>query len=407
MTQTRYSFEVVFVDDYSIDNTREILEEICRDSEHCRYIFHTNNKGRGTAFKTGFENCSGKVCGFIDIDLEISAIYIPAMVNLIENHNYDLVTAYRHYLHSQTGVFHRIVLSRGYRFICRILLDINFNDTEAGCKFFKRETAASVVLASANNGWFWDTEVMVRAGLAGLKIYEMPVLFLRRKDKASTVRILPDTLDYIRNIFQFRSKIGLSRLNRSMLYWNASGYDLVIDRLYGDDIHREIAELIPEGATVVDVCGGTASLFRKFLIKKNCRYQLLDANVFFVKAVRKLGIEARYFELNTDKLPTADYLVMCSSFYHFFLNQDEIFEKLYSSAKIALIISEPVQNLSSHNFKLFAWIANWLTNPGVGDYKSRFNLESFKTFAERHNASSFSMPNKSGNAIAVFTKDEE
>jgi hypothetical protein len=54
-----------------------------------------------------------------------------------------------------------------------------------------------------DQGWFWDTEIMVRAHLAGLRIAELPALFARCTDKKSTVRIWRDSLDYFRKLRQF------------------------------------------------------------------------------------------------------------------------------------------------------------------------------------------------------------
>src|SRR5262245_55435770 len=83
---TRLEYEVVFVDDGSVDGTRDLIRELGASTPHCRFIFHEHNRGRGGAFKTGFEATSGRVTGFIDIDLEVPAHYVPPLVNLIEHH---------------------------------------------------------------------------------------------------------------------------------------------------------------------------------------------------------------------------------------------------------------------------------------------------------------------------------
>src|SRR5262245_32239826 len=174
LDQTRYDYELVFVDDCSRDETRAIIQELCKQYPRCRFVFHEHNRGRGGAFKTGFAASTGRVTGFLDIDLEVGALYIPALVNAVDRHGYDVVTGYRYYILSQTGALHRYVLSKIYRVVCKVLLDCGVRDTETGCKFFRRETAAAVVQASEDDGWFWDTEVMARAALMNLRILEMP-----------------------------------------------------------------------------------------------------------------------------------------------------------------------------------------------------------------------------------------
>jgi glycosyltransferase involved in cell wall biosynthesis len=410
--QTRYTYEVMFVDDGSRDNTRELIQELCSRFSTCRYVFHAKNRGRGGAFKTGFAATTGQITGFIDIDLEVAAHYIPPLVNRIEREGYDIATGYRHYLLKQTGGISGIVrhvLSHGYRWVCKFLLGLGIQDSETGYKFFKRETTTEVVLGSEHDEWFWDTEVMSRAALKNLRICEMPVLFIRRADKRSTVRLIPDSLQYVVDLYQFRSKVGLGLTDKSPIYWSAIVYDLVMRLLYSGSYHREQAEvatLIPSEVSVVDVCCGTARLYRDFLQEKHCQYLGLDCNGHFVMAARKRGINVKLFNLLAEEVPAADYVVMCSSFYHFHGRQEEIVSKLLGAARRALIISEPVHNLSSSAVPLLGCVANWLTNPGVGAYDYRFNLEQFRDFTVKSGVSKFIHSPGKRNAIAVFNKED-
>jgi hypothetical protein len=112
------------------------------------------------------------------------------------------------------------------------------------------------VLGAASDGWFWDTEVMVRAVLADLVVREMPVLFVRRIDKASTVRLIPDSIDYLRALRRFRRAAGFTLTDVSPVYWTGIGYDLAMRALYRGQyarLYADVAERIPAGASVVDV----------------------------------------------------------------------------------------------------------------------------------------------------------
>jgi hypothetical protein len=55
--------------------------------------------------------------------------------------------------------------------------------------------------------WFWDTEIMVRSYLNGLKIIEIPTLFIRRFDKQSTVNTLSDSIEYLIQLYRFKKLI--------------------------------------------------------------------------------------------------------------------------------------------------------------------------------------------------------
>jgi glycosyltransferase involved in cell wall biosynthesis len=404
LDQTRYSYEIIFVEDCSKDATREVVLRVCATYPHCRYILHDKNRGRGAAFKTGFVASFGRIVGFIDIDLEVSANYITGLVNQIEHHGVDVATGYRHYLLSQTGGIHRHVLSVAYRALIKLLLDAGVRDTETGLKFFRRETATDAVLQSECDGWFWDTEVMVRSALAGLRIVELPVLFLRRYDKQSTVRVLPDTLQYFRELMRFRPKVGLGLVGMSPVYWTGSGYDLLMRVLYGqhyESVYRRLAEQVAPGSSVIDVCCGTAGAYRYGLAERGCSYVGLDFNGHMVMANRKRGIASRSFNLLTDPIPEADYVVMGSSFYHVRSQAAAVLARMQRAARKAVVLSEPVSNLSTLPGPA-GRLMSALSNPGVGEYSARYDLESLRAFAEEQGALEFLHEPGDRNAVLVF-----
>lgn len=204
---TRWSYEVIFVDDVSQDRTRDlILERVESDSSHrLKYIFHERNTGRGGAVADGLRAASGTVAGFVDIDLEVAALYIPACVQAVRN-GADIATGRRWY-RLQLRQAGRWILTRGYRWLSRWLLGVSLEDTETGFKFFNREKILLVLADTEDTHWFWDTEVMVRSVLRGYKIVEIPCLFDRRFDKESTVRPVRDALDYFLKLLRFRRTV--------------------------------------------------------------------------------------------------------------------------------------------------------------------------------------------------------
>jgi len=388
LASTGWTWDLVFVDDGSQDDTRALIQDACQADPRCRYVFHDRNRGRGAAFKTGFAASAGRITGFLDIDLEVHARYIPGLVSEIDRHGADVVTGRRHYLLRQTGGLHRAAASWAYRRLSNVLLALDLEDSETGCKFFRRETAGPIVLGSENDGWFWDTEVMARARLAGLRIKEVPVQFLRRADKTSTVRFWRDSWHYLRALHDFRGVVGLSRRTKSPVYWTGHGYNLTMRALYRGEYTRAaaaVAARIADGASVVDVCCGTAQLYRDFLRARRCQYLGLDFNGDFVMHARRRGADVRWFNLLSDPIPAADHVVMCSALYQFAGRADEILTKLRRAARVSAIVSEPVRNLSQ--LPAVGRVAAALTNPGVGDgvgHLQRFDLESFTALMVRH-----------------------
>ena len=203
-------WEVVFVDDCSRDGTRGVLERIVREHPGLplRVLLHERNQGRGATVSDGFRVARGEIAGFLDIDLEVQAHYVAPLVRAIEQ-GADVATVRRLYF-VRPWAIGRHVLSRGYAWLVRRCLGTRLIDTETGFKFFRREKLMPLIEAIEDRHWFWDTEFMIRAERAGLRIVELPGAYVRRADKRSTVRALPDSLRYLRRLWGFRRKLGKS-----------------------------------------------------------------------------------------------------------------------------------------------------------------------------------------------------
>ncbi len=404
LDESGHDYELVFVDDGSRDETRAIIVELCAGQARDRFIFHERNRGRGAAVKTGFAASSGRVAGFLDIDLEVSASYLPSLVDAILVDGFDVVTGQRSYLFNEAAALHRHALSFAYRLLLKAALDCGLHDTETGCKFFRRESAAHAVLSSTADGWFWDTEVMTRAALTGLKIYEMPVLFKRRSDKRSTVRVLPDSVRYLIALERFRAHAGMSLRAKSPIYWTSRGYDLTMKLLYGgeyEETYAAVARQIPDGASVVDVCCGTARLGRDYFRDRSIDYLGLDFNGHFVRSARRHGLQARFFDALSEPIPPADYVIMCSSLYHFRACEDEVLDKMKAAARCAVILSEPVHNLTASRVPLVGRLARRLSKPGIGESRARYDLAALQALAKRHHAAVQYQPGQR-NALVIM-----
>jgi len=204
LDNTRYSYEIIFVDDGSADRTREIIDSLIeRHPDHrLRRIFHAGNMGRGATVADGFRVARGGVAGYIDVDLEVHCRYIPAMVEAMRDGG-DIAVAQRIYKFNWRSL-DRYIMSKGYIWLVRRALKVPLTDTETGFKFFRRETVMPVIEEIEDTGWFWDTEFMVRAHRRGLKIKEIPCLFIRRYERPSSVRGMRDSIMYFRKLHDFK-----------------------------------------------------------------------------------------------------------------------------------------------------------------------------------------------------------
>jgi len=204
-------FEVIFVDDASRDRTREILRALvaAHSDLDLNVILHERNQGRGATVTDGFRAARGEITGYLDVDLEVHCRYVPSLVRALDQ-GADVATVRRIYAF-QILRLDRYLMSRGYSFLVRRLLGVDLQDTETGFKFFRREKLLPVLDQIRDPGWFWDTEFMVRALRRGLRIVEIPGAYLRRYDKASTVRGLRDSAEYFLKLLSFRRELERER----------------------------------------------------------------------------------------------------------------------------------------------------------------------------------------------------
>lgn len=227
----KWNWEIIFVEDKSTDETKKSVEKLVSEIKNsqlrassaevatkaeqgyvgqARAIFHTKNEGRGKSVSDGIRTAKGIICGYLDVDLEVSASYIPLFIEEIEK-GYDVVVGKRFYESNFRSVA-RFIASRVYAFAVKLILNIPIEDTEAGYKFFKRHRILPILSSVHDKHWFWDTEICARAYWKGLKITQVPVLFVKRIDKKSTVRLIPDSWNYVIKLLKFRSQVPKNKL---------------------------------------------------------------------------------------------------------------------------------------------------------------------------------------------------
>jgi hypothetical protein len=176
---------------------------------------------------------------------------------------------------------------------------------------------------------------------------------------------------------------------RSPVYWHPAVYHLIMKLLYGKFFrarYEAIAKLIPESATIVEVCAGDGYLYQNYLSKKNIHYTGLELNPAFVNAARKRRFPFHLSNLITDEVPSADYVIIQASLYQFIPDEHRIIRKLLHAANKTLIIAEPIRNLSDSSNSFVKFLAKYSANPGDTHATKRFNrstlLECFSHYPE-------------------------
>ena len=201
-------FEVIIIDDFSLDNTVEIVNKLRAKYKviSIRFVGHKKNIGRGGTVMEGIRLAKGEIVGFIDIDLEVSPKYIPDFADVIHKNKADIVVGKRYDYFSILSL-HRFISSKLYIYLIKSTLKLPINDTEAGYKFFNRKKALPLLRRIQDLGWFWDTEIVARGHMQGLRLAEIDVLFEKKHDKTSTVKLLRDSIRQIKSLISFKKDI--------------------------------------------------------------------------------------------------------------------------------------------------------------------------------------------------------
>jgi glycosyltransferase involved in cell wall biosynthesis len=182
---TKLNYEIIFIDDKSKDNTLTVIQRIIKNSPNMKLLSYERNMRGGRSVSNGIKAARAKVIGFIDIDLEVSCAYIPYFTTMV-NKGFDVAVGRRIYKFSIRSI-DRWLAGRGYNWLVRKLLKVSLRDTEAGYKFFNREKILPILERIKEPHWFWDTEIMVESYYQGLRIIEIPVIFVRSFERKSPI----------------------------------------------------------------------------------------------------------------------------------------------------------------------------------------------------------------------------
>lgn len=137
------TFEIIFIDDGSTDNTFKRLESLHRKDERVKVIKLRGNFGKSTALQTGFNQAKGEVIFTLDADLQDNPKEIPGFLEKLAQ-GYDLVSGWKKKRHDPS--FTKVIPSRIVNFLTRRLTGIDIHDTNCGFKAYKRQVIENLNL---------------------------------------------------------------------------------------------------------------------------------------------------------------------------------------------------------------------------------------------------------------------
>lgn len=150
----RFSYEIIFIDDFSTDGTQNLIKDITKSSANTLSIFHAVNQGRGASVMEGIRMSKSEIVGFMDIDCEVSPVYLPLFIDEIR-HGADLVVGRRYYPKEfKASLLYRDITSAIYSYLRKTLIPLPVEDTETGYKFFRKKKIMPILPKIKNSHWF-------------------------------------------------------------------------------------------------------------------------------------------------------------------------------------------------------------------------------------------------------------
>ena len=187
-THLPYSYRITVADNASVDDTWSIAQRLTNTMPHVAAV-HLDQKGRGRALNQVWLASDADIVAYMDVDLSTDlAAVLPLVAPLVSGHS-DLAIGTR--LARTSRVVRgpkREFISRSYNLVLRTALQASFSDAQCGFKAMRRDVAQHLLPLVEDTNWFFDTELLVLAQRAHLRIHEVPVDWT--DDPGTTVNIM-------------------------------------------------------------------------------------------------------------------------------------------------------------------------------------------------------------------------
>ena len=214
-----YSYRVTIADNASKDGTWLVAQGLASTMPHVTVV-HLDQKGRGRALKQVWLASDADVVAYMDVDLSTDlAAVLPLVAPLVSGHS-DVAIGTR--LARTSRVVRgpkREFISRCYNLVLRAALHTSFSDAQCGFKAMRRDVAQELLPLVEDTSWFFDTELLVLAQRADLRIHEVPVDWV--DDPGTTVDIVATATEDMRGVMRLirgftRGRIPVARVRAEL-----------------------------------------------------------------------------------------------------------------------------------------------------------------------------------------------
>jgi len=199
-----FAWRLVIADNGSNDGTSELARELEAANSGQLTALILTIKGRGLALKEAWTNSDAAIVSYMDVDLSTDLDHLPQLIGMVANGSCDVAIGSRLARGSKTDrQLKREITSRGYVAIIRATFPrLKITDAQCGFKALNRKAVSLIVPKIENRMWFFDTELLILAHQAGLKIRELPVRWV--EDRDTKVKIVSTAMEDIRGLLRMR-----------------------------------------------------------------------------------------------------------------------------------------------------------------------------------------------------------
>ena len=142
LNSSGYSFEIIFIDDGSLDNSWEIIEVLSRKSKNIKGFRFTKNYGKSQALNAGFKFAEGEFVATLDADLQDSPEELLSMLEKLNSENLDLISGWKKTRHD--NLFLKNIPSKLFNFSARLVSGIKLHDFNCGIKVYKKNVIKTI-----------------------------------------------------------------------------------------------------------------------------------------------------------------------------------------------------------------------------------------------------------------------
>jgi glycosyltransferase involved in cell wall biosynthesis len=202
--QQQWDVEVLVVNDGSRDNTVAVVEQLARAHPFIRIIENPGNRGKGYSVRNGMLQSRGEILLFSDADLSSPIEEAPKLFEALAA-GADVAIGSRWLraeLQSQRQPLMRQIYGRMFNVALRLLLGLNFRDTQCGFKAFRREAAQRIFPLQKIERWGFDPEILFLARKLGFRTVEVPVRWAH--SAGTRLHPLRDGMRMVWEIFRVR-----------------------------------------------------------------------------------------------------------------------------------------------------------------------------------------------------------